>query len=528
VYVNRRTFRQAAWLIAVSALLIAAAVFATSQIERSSALHAATEQQQSDGLLTAMLDQETGARGYFQTRDTSFLEPWFSGSSRFAATLAAAQVTDRGDAELQASLIEQARIAATWHSDAEAGITAMLDRHQAPTIAEVLQRKSMMDAFRAANARYSNAIAIDRNNALTRATIVSVAVAVAVALAIALAALLLVHRTSRRASRRRREEAELRELLQVSASEGESRELLIRHIERIVPGSGAAVLNRNNSDDRLEPSLGEGAATGPLVELPRETLQPSSCLAVRLSRAYERHAGEETLAQCGVCGKLAGEIQCEPLLVGGKVIGSVLVAEQRTITEFERGQVRDAVAQAAPIIANQRNLALAEMRAASDALTGLPNRRAADDTLKRMVAHAGRKLSPLSAILVDLDHFKRINDLHGHEQGDEALAAVGQVLASALRASDFAARFGGEEFLLLLPDTDRTQAQLVAEKLRRLLEEASISPEGLTASFGVAALPEDAADAESLLRKADRALYLAKRTGRNCVAPAAPVAGSEA
>jgi GGDEF domain-containing protein len=115
--------------------------------------------------------------------------------------------------------------------------------------------------------------------------------------------------------------------------------------------------------------------------------------------------------------------------------------------------VRDSVVQAAPILATQRNLALAQLRAASDALTGLPNRRAADETLNRMVAHAGRAVSPLAGVLLDLDHFKQVNDLHGHELGDKALAAVGQILISTLRTSDFAARYGGEEFLVLLPDT---------------------------------------------------------------------------
>lgn len=209
---------------------------------------------------------------------------------------------------------------------------------------------------------------------------------------------------------------------------------------------------------------------------------------------------------------------CEPLLVGGEVIGSVLVAKERAIAPAERQQVRDSVVQAAPILANQRNLALAEMRAASDALTGLPNRRAADESIKRMVAHAGRSVTPLSVILFDLDHFKRVNDLHGHEQGDKVLASVGQILTTSIRASDFAARFGGEEFLVLLPDTARAGAVEVAEKLRRAVERLELVNVGsVTASFGVAALPEDASEPEYLLRTADRAMYAAKARGRNRV-----------
>jgi diguanylate cyclase (GGDEF)-like protein len=204
-----------------------------------------------------------------------------------------------------------------------------------------------------------------------------------------------------------------------------------------------------------------------------------------------------------VCGKVEGDLTCEPLLVGGQVIGSVLIARKNAIAERERSRVRDSVVQAAPILANQRNLALAEFRAASDALTGLPNRRAADETLKRMTAHASRRLTPLAIVLLDLDHFKQINDLHGHEQGDTALAAVGQLLGSMLRASDFAARYGGEEFLTLLPDTDQAAAADVAEKVRAAIARIEIPHLGsFTASCGVAALPEDASESDQLIRKA--------------------------
>ena len=223
-----------------------------------------------------------------------------------------------------------------------------------------------------------------------------------------------------------------------------------------------------------------------------------------------------------MCGKISADVVCEPLLVGGQVIGSVLVTRESAISAAERDRVRESVVQAAPILANQRNLALAELRAASDALTGLPNRRAADETIKRMVAHAGRTVSPLAVVLLDLDHFKRVNDVHGHEQGDKALAAIGQALTGTLRASDFAARYGGEEFLRLLPDTDRDGALGVAEKLRRAIERTEITGVGsITASFGIAVLPDDAVEPEYLLRKADRALYAAKARGRNRVELAA-------
>ena len=149
--------------------------------------------------------------------------------------------------------------------------------------------------------------------------------------------------------------------------------------------------------------------------------------------------------------------------------------------------------QAAPVLPNLRNLALAEIRAATDALTGLANNRAVQDTIKRMVAQASRSVSPLSAALLDLDHFKRINDAYGHSRGDEVL--------------------------LLLPDTGRDQAVVVAEKVREAVASLGLSEiaQPVTASLGIAAIPDDAGDADTLIRAADRALYAAKANGRNRV-----------
>jgi diguanylate cyclase (GGDEF)-like protein len=209
--------------------------------------------------------------------------------------------------------------------------------------------------------------------------------------------------------------------------------------------------------------------------------------------------------------------------VGGQVVGSLLVRHPQPLEDMERERLSDSVAQAAPTLANLRTLALAEVRAATDALTGLPNARTLHDTLRRMLAHAGRRLEPLALVLLDLDHFKRVNDTFGHEGGDAVLAAVGDVLRSKLRGSDFAARYGGEEFVVLLPATDRAGGVAVANNLRELLTELRVPGVDvpITGSFGVAAYPEDALDASALLRVADQALYAAKDAGRNCVQAAA-------
>src|SRR5919202_168159 len=134
-----------------------------------------------------------------------------------------------------------------------------------------------------------------------------------------------------------------------------------------------------------------------------------------------------------------------------------------------------------------------------------------------MIAQASRSVSPLAVVLLDLDHFKQINDVCGHDRGDDVLAAVGAVLQTSLRTSDFAGRFGGEEFLLLFADSGREGALRAAEKVRTAIEGIKVAgvDRAITASLGIAVMPDHAADPDGLLRQADRALYSAKAAGRN-------------
>ncbi|MEO6349366.1 MAG: GGDEF domain-containing protein, partial [Candidatus Limnocylindrales bacterium] len=307
------------------------------------------------------------------------------------------------------------------------------------------------------------------------------------------------------------------DVLQVTRGESEAHNLVKRHLERTIPGASVAVLNRNNSDNRLQLMTDvREASTLPSM---MQHAKPDSCMAIRLGRAHARDEQVAPLLECEICGTMAGSSLCTPSLVGGEVIGSVLIERPDPIDDDAERRVQETVGQAAPVLANLRNLAISESRALTDALTGLANKRSAQDTLKRMSAHAGRTLSPLAAVMLDLDHFKQINDLFGHECGDEVLAAVGSTIAETLRESDFAARYGGEEFLLLLPDTDREAALEASERLRTAIGALRVPGENrnVTASLGIAVLPDDAGDSMQLRRRADQALYAAKRSGRNRV-----------
>ncbi len=166
----------------------------------------------------------------------------------------------------------------------------------------------------------------------------------------------------------------------------------------------------------------------------------------------------------------------------------------------------------------RQNADLAQM-ALTDGLTGLYNRTFFDDLLPRQIALSRRTGRQFSLLLVDIDHFKRINDLYGHLAGDRALQAVGSVLGGMLRKSDSVCRYGGEEFAVLLPETPAAEAAQVAEKIRSRIASLSLKHEGeafrLAVSIGVSTAGAGSKSAHTLLTEADRALYAAKAKGRN-------------
>lgn len=166
-----------------------------------------------------------------------------------------------------------------------------------------------------------------------------------------------------------------------------------------------------------------------------------------------------------------------------------------------------------------------EILASTDSLTGLPNRQAIMNKAEKEFARAKRYARPLSIVMIDIDHFKSINDQHGHATGDLVLSQVGNICQSALRGSDIIGRIGGEEFVLLLPDTPQLSAEHVAERMRVELANTTITTNQLdlqiTASFGVATLSDNDHSLQDMLDRADEAMYNAKHNGRNQVKTAA-------
>jgi diguanylate cyclase (GGDEF)-like protein len=164
----------------------------------------------------------------------------------------------------------------------------------------------------------------------------------------------------------------------------------------------------------------------------------------------------------------------------------------------------------------------------TDSLTGLYNRTQLPESLARELARSQRHQHSFSLLMIDIDHFKRFNDTHGHQAGDDLLRRVAGILRNSLRSCDLAARYGGEEFLILLTETEPEGARTFAEKLRSSVEELRFHGEtAVTISIGVASFPDNGDDVESIIRQADDALYDCKRQGRNRVAVAKTARGQE-
>jgi diguanylate cyclase (GGDEF)-like protein len=202
----------------------------------------------------------------------------------------------------------------------------------------------------------------------------------------------------------------------------------------------------------------------------------------------------------------------------------VLKREAQDVSEIDLAALTDLGAVAMDELELFRRTRELEQRADTDGLTGLANRRAFDAALDRAIRRARRTREPVSLLLLDLDHFKALNDTAGHMAGDKALRRFGQVLALAARQpDDLAARYGGEEFALILPDTDEAGAVEVARMVAEELASAAVPhPKGiggvLTASIGATTFdPDNIQDPETLVARADAALYMAKGMGRNQV-----------
>jgi diguanylate cyclase (GGDEF)-like protein len=507
------------WVAGIlGAVVIAAAVLIASEQQRATGETNFKEAQAADQMEVAMLGQERALDGFLASGQPSLLATLYHDQVQLTDGIEEARRFSADDSVESRAVRAQDQSFRAWAALATPAITRR-ERGAEDSVPSERRRSRVIDSFLLANGEYRSRLLVNRYREEQTAALLPVWLLLGLGAAFGAAALFVTRR--KRLARLRREafadsQARFVEAIQFADDEREADELLGTHIESAIAGSEVIVLKRNPEFDRLDAAQ----------QLPKDhplsaslsSSDPRTCLAVRLSRRYDHD--EDTAPEklrCTICGTLDTPASCQPLLVGGEVIGSVLVAHGRRLEDDAELCLRDTVARAAPVLANLRNLALAETRATTDALTGLPNRRSVDATLDRMLAQAARTSSPMSIGLLDLDHFKQINDNYGHDRGDDVLSALAAQLRDELRASDFPGRHGGEEFVFFLPDTNRAGAITVAEKIRNSVSKLRIAgvDRPITASIGVATFPDDAATADGLRRAADEALYAAKAAGRN-------------
>ncbi len=327
--------------------------------------------------------------------------------------------------------------------------------------------------------------------------------------------------------------SELGSLLQACASREEVFRLVPERLRRLFPGASGCVALLSSSKNRLEGVAKWGVSPA------NQIFAPDECWAMRRGCPHA-HSGSRSDPRCPhFLGE--GPSVCIPLVANGDVIGVFTLQDDDPISLVSdadanadsfarRRHLASSVAEHIAVAVANLNLREAlRLEAIRDPLTGLYNRRYMLEFLERELHSARRKHRPVSVMMLDLDHYKRYNDTHGHSVGDQALAAVGEILLHCLRAEDVACRYGGEEFALVLPECSLQQAMVRAEEIRKRLKEYRGKPDhppidALTVSIGVAAFDETTDRVDLLLKFADDALYEAKRGGRDRVVAARPAA----
>ena len=214
-----------------------------------------------------------------------------------------------------------------------------------------------------------------------------------------------------------------------------------------------------------------------------------------------------------------------PILNDDQCLGVLALGRDKAGYEFTTDQIQFGrfFANLTALVFNNAQLREAlQEQSIRDPLTGLFNRRYMEETLKREVRRVTRQLRPLGIIMIDIDHFKDFNDTYGHTMGDALLQNLGEFLQSHVRGEDVACRYGGEEFILIMPNTSIATAEERAEYLREAVKQLQVESDsqpsdGITLSLGIAIYPEHGRTMEAVLRAADAALYRAKQEGRDRV-----------
>jgi diguanylate cyclase (GGDEF)-like protein len=525
----------------------------------------------------AMVDEESGLRAYLLTHEVRFKEPYVRGEAVLARAHEALDATAGSSSELSAPMLATRLAEERWH---ERWAVAAADERPDAIAPAMSEGKALFDAYRGEEAVLADGLR-QRSEAASGREQRVIAARVALELALFMVVFLLAvlqHRTLRdsivspvaallrhigrvrdgqleetldpagpreirqlgeglnemvralataresaesRDARLREHSVQLRQILDASREFSESLNLTyvvgaVRQSTASIGGYERVVVwLMDDVENRLVDAEGSAAS------MSTGSAEMGRGLAGRAAKSgritFEGCSGQVRL------GSMTGPVRAIaiPLIVGARVVGALEArnAEARTVTVQTLELLEMLATHAATAIESARLHELTEERSHKDALTRLFNRRRLDDDLDSECKRSVRYARPLTFVMLDVDHFKAFNDSHGHPQADAALQEVAAVIAGSVRATDTAYRYGGEEFCILLRETDAREALVLAERVRQRVEQrfASRGTAGITASFGVAEFSALTPMPRALIEAADAAMYESKRAGRNRV-----------
>ncbi|WP_053148743.1 diguanylate cyclase [Pseudomonas sp. Pf153] len=512
------------------------------------------------GLLELVVDAETGQRGYIITGDDRFLQPYYATMTNLPEglrTLEALYATDPAQ-EQQAVQGIRALVDEKMANLAET-IKLRRDKGYDAAMQVVMQGvgKGLTDRIRESIATQVKG-EMDEVLQLDQQLVQKALLAVAFSLSSTLLTLVLLAwlflrmreairqtensalEASQESSRveagmvllrkRNREISllgEMSQLLQTEMTLAEGLKVTAEYCNHLLAGTAGSVYLYGHAADLFELAgeWGDGQPASP-------TIIPHECWGLRRGNAHHGVLGQP-LISCEHYSPLdpASERNqsnlCLPLIAYGEVMGMFYIRKlaeagsQEAFSETEMEIAKSISEQVALALSNVKLRNALHDKSIRDPLTGLFNRRYMEETLNREMARAQRMESPLSVVMLDLDHFKQINDMHGHAVGDAVLRSVANLLKQSLRASDVACRYGGEELMLILPNCTSEhavqKAQQLCDSVRALIITEAGKAISVTASFGVASTGIGHFDAAELVGMADKALYQAKETGRDRV-----------
>jgi diguanylate cyclase (GGDEF)-like protein len=318
------------------------------------------------------------------------------------------------------------------------------------------------------------------------------------------------------------------ELLQTCADVKDLLSVVAGMAPKVFPELRGALLLFNSARDMLDV-----AALWGDCELAAGGFGPQDCWALRTGHLHVVVGGDPT-AECRHAASGQRSYCCLPLMAHGEAIGIV------HFQMIEAGELPPPVLLMVNMFTEHVGLSVANIRlrealrsqSIRDPLTGLYNRRYLEEMLERETRRAVRAEHGLGVLMLDLDHFKTFNDTYGHDAGDTVLRETAAFLLKSVRAEDIVCRFGGEEFIVILPLADLSVTQARAERIRSKIRELQVLHQGqslgmVTVSVGVAELPQHGTSPKVLIEAADAALYRAKKAGRDRVAVADPVPEAE-